>query len=288
MLNASTAANNVAVGCNAGEQLSTGSNNVLVGDSAGDTITTGTQNTFVGSGSGGTAATTSEGNTGIGFSALGQGVLAGAYNVALGNSAGQNVTSGALNTLVGYTAGSAITTGGSNTLIGRYTGTAALANNVVLSDGAGTIRFQSNSSGAISLGAGGAYGTSGQVLTSGGSAAAPTWTTLSVPTSYTDTFATTSATPINLLSFSGAVRMGTLTVMLTDNATNVAWANITIASDTGIGSSVVTTSGGTFGTFAIINNAGATVVQFTPSATLATVNASYKYTASFGSEPTVL
>jgi hypothetical protein len=176
MLNASTAANNVAVGCNAGEQLSTGSNNVLVGDSAGDTITTGTQNTFIGSGSGGLVATTSEGNTGVGFSALGQGVTSGAYNVALGNSAGQNVTSGAINTLVGYSAGSAITTGGSNTIIGRYAGTAALSNNVVLSDGAGTIRFQSNASGAISLGTGGSYGTAGQILVSGGSGAAPTWT----------------------------------------------------------------------------------------------------------------
>ena len=82
--------------------------------------------------------------------------------------------------------------------------------------------------------------------------------------------------------------MGTLTVMLTDNATNVAWANVTIAADTGVGSSVVVTSGGTFGTFAIVDVSGATVVQFTPSVTLATVNASYKYTASFGSEPTVL
>jgi len=167
---------NVAVGFNAGTAVTTGSNNTMLGYAAGDTVTTGTQNTFLGSGSGGLAATTSEGNTGVGFSALGQGVLAGAYNVALGNNAGLSVTSGAINTLVGYSAGSAITTGGSNTLIGRYAGTAALANNVVLSDGAGTIRFQSNASGAISLGAGGAYGTAGQILVSGGSGAAPTWT----------------------------------------------------------------------------------------------------------------
>jgi hypothetical protein len=82
--------------------------------------------------------------------------------------------------------------------------------------------------------------------------------------------------------------MGTLTVMLTDNATNVAWANITIAADTGIGSSVVTTSGGTFGTFAVTDVTGSTVVQFTPSASLASVSASYTYTASFGAQPTVL
>ena len=170
-------AGNTALGFNAGCAITTGSNNTILGLNAGDTVTTGTQNTFIGACSGGLVATTSEGNTGLGFSALGQGVTAGAYNTAIGNLAGAAVTSGALNTLVGYTAGSAITTGGSNTLVGRYTGTATLANNVVLSDGAGTIRFQSNSTGAVSLGAGGVYGTAGQVLTSGGSGAAPTWTT---------------------------------------------------------------------------------------------------------------
>lgn len=115
------------------------------------------------------------------------------------------------------------------------------------------------------------------------------WVSTSGPISkYTDTFATTASTPVNLLSFTGGVRMGTLTVMLTDNATNVAWANITIASDTGVGSSVITTSGGTFGTFAVIDVAGGTVVEFTPSLTLGSVSAVYTYTASFGAQPSVL
>jgi hypothetical protein len=174
MLNASTAANNVAVGCNAGEQLSTGSNNVLIGDSAGDTITTGTQNTFVGSGSGGSVATTSEGNTAVGYAALGGAATSGAYNVVVGNNAGVNITSGALNTLVGYSAGSSVQTGGSNTIIGRYGGTSALSNNIVLSDGAGTIRFQANATGAWSYN-GTNFGTAGQVLKSAGTAAAPAW-----------------------------------------------------------------------------------------------------------------
>jgi hypothetical protein len=106
-----------------------------------------------------------------------------------------SVTSGALNTLVGYTAGQAITTGGSNTLVGRYVGTSTLSNNVVLSDGAGAIRFQSNASGAISLGAGGAYGTAGQILVSNGSGAAPTWTTsANVPANYGSFVRTTTQT----------------------------------------------------------------------------------------------
>jgi hypothetical protein len=126
---------------------------------------------------------------------LGQGVTSGAYNVAVGTNAGLAVTSGALNTLVGFSAGSSLTTGGSNTIIGRYGGTAALSNNVVLSDGAGTIRFQSNSTGAISLGAGGSYGTAGQILVSGGSGAAPAWTTsASVPANYGSFLRTTTQT----------------------------------------------------------------------------------------------
>jgi hypothetical protein len=51
----------------------------------------------------------------------------------------------------------------------------------------------------------------------------------------------------------------------------------------------VVTQGGTFGTFAIIaGGSGETIVRFTPSATLATVNFVYKYTVSFGTQPTVL
>jgi hypothetical protein len=190
-------AGNTAVGFNAGLAITTGSNNTILGLNAGDTVTTGTQNTFIGACSGGLVATTSEGNTGLGFSALGAGVTSGAYNVALGTNAGLGVTSGAINTLVGFSAGSAITTGGSNTLVGRYAGTATLANNVVLSDGAGTIRFQSNASGAISLGTGGSYGTAGQILVSGGSGAAPTWTTsAAVPANYGSFLRTTTQTNV--------------------------------------------------------------------------------------------
>jgi hypothetical protein len=64
-------------------------------------------------------------------------------------------------------------------LVGGYAGTATLANNVVLSDGAGNIKLQVNENGAVGVGTTPGYGTAGQVLTSGGTAAAPTWTTVS-------------------------------------------------------------------------------------------------------------
>ena len=175
MLNASTAANNVAIGLESGVQLSSGSNNTFVGHLTGDTVTTGVQNTFLGACAGGVVATNSEGNTAVGFSALGQGVTSGGYNVAVGNSAGQSVTSGGGNTFVGFQSGAGVTTGIQNTILGRYGGTAALSNNVVLSDGAGTIRFQANSSGAWSPN-GTNFGTAGQILVSAGTGAAPVWT----------------------------------------------------------------------------------------------------------------
>jgi hypothetical protein len=59
--------------------------------------------------------------------------------------------------------------------VGRYVGTPTLSNNVVLSDGAGTIRFQANATGAWSPN-GTDFGTAGQILVSSGTGAAPVWT----------------------------------------------------------------------------------------------------------------
>ena len=296
-----SADNSTAVGSNALGNTG-GNNNTAVGFCAGGGMTSGGNNTMVGT-CAGRNATTADNITVLGFNALsgthtGNGTVAlgacaltvsttGGCNTAVGCNAGLTVTTGALNTLVGFSAGSAITTGGSNTLVGRYAGTAALANNVVLSDGAGTIRFQANSTGAISFD-GTNFGTSGQTLQSNGTAAVPTWVTPQT-ISTTATKAVTNATPVSLLSWASGVRMGDLIVMATDNSANVVWANVTIASTSGIDSSVVVSQAGTFGTFAIIaGGSGETIVRFTPSATLATVNFVYKYTVSFGTQPTIL
>ena len=159
---------------------------------------------------------------------------------------------------------------------------------MVLADGAGVVKLQVNENGAVGVGSTPSYGTAGQTLQSNGTAAVPTWVTPQT-VSTTATKAVTNATPVNLLSWASGVRMGDLIVMATDNSTNVAWANATIASSSGIGSSVVVSQSGTFGTFAVIaGGSGETIVQFTPSATLATVDFVYKYTVSFGTQPTVL
>jgi hypothetical protein len=214
--------------------------------------------------------------------------LSGSNHTLVGNNAGAALGVSSSNTLIGNSAGVNLTTGSCNTLVGGYGGTTTLSNNVVLSDGAGNIKLQINQNGAVGVGTTPDYGTAGQVLQSNGTASAPTWTTPQT-LSYSATKSLTIATPVDLLSWTGSVRMGDLTVMATDNATNVAWANITIASDTGAGSSVVVTSGGTFGTFSVTaGGGGETIVTFTPSVTLATVNFVYKYTSSFGAQPSVL
>ena len=188
-----TSDNSTAVGSNA---LGTtgGNNNTAGGFCSGGGISSGGNNTMIGT-CAGRNATTADNTTVLGFNALsgthtGNGTVAlgacalavstsGGCNTAVGCNAGLTVTTGALNTLVGFSAGSAITTGGQNTLVGRYTGTTTLTNNIVLSDGAGTIRFQANSSGAWSYD-GTNFGTVGQVLASNGTVAAPSWCTLSL------------------------------------------------------------------------------------------------------------
>ena len=271
-------AGNTTVGFNSGVAITTGANNTILGFNAGDTISTGTQNTFVGACSGGTLAGTSEGNTGIGFSALGQGVTSGAYNVAVGNSAGLNVTSGALNTLVGYTAGSAVTTGGSNTLVGRYAGTAALSNNVVLSDGAATIRFQANSTGAISFD-GTNFGTAGQTLQSNGTAAVPTWVT-PIWQNLTP-LTTTSVGSTTLLSVSAAAFRGVvINVSVSDATSGLYHTDILQVNHDGTTANLDVTAGAHIGTApytaSAAISAGNLVVSVTSSSTLAT-----KYVGSY-------
>jgi hypothetical protein len=146
---------------------------------------------------------------------------------------------------------------------------------------------------AIKPGAGiidcaGSCGTSGQVLTSNGSNAIA-WANNTAPKVYTANKALTSGTPINLLSWTGGVRMGSLAIFATDNSTNVKWANITVGSATGIGSTAVITQSVGVGNFTITaGGGGETIVTFTPSATLASVDFVYQYNAAFGAQPSVL
>ena len=222
------------------------------------------------------------GTTALCNSSLGYGTLAFATtacsNVAIGHAAGCGITTGSQNVLIGPNVGTSCTTQSCTLAIG-YSNTA--------------LWLTGDSTNAIKPGAGiidcaGSCGTAGQILTSNGSNAIA-WATSTAPASYTANKALTSGTPINLLSWASGVRMGTLTIMTTDNSTNVKWANITIGSASGIGSSAVLTQSVGVGNFSIIaGGSGETIVRFTPSVTLASVDFVYQYTVAFGAQPSVL
>jgi hypothetical protein len=182
----STGSDNVGLGYQAMYLGTTGSFNVALGYAAMAQTSTGSSNTAVGAG---TLLYNRAGieNTAVGAYALyaytkgiNPGLTTGNYNSALGVGA-LFANAGDYNTGVGYEAGNAITTGSYNVVIGSYDGNMGgldirtSNNNVVLSDGEGNIRLYINTSGAISVAGASNFGTAGQVLTSNGNAAAPTW-----------------------------------------------------------------------------------------------------------------
>jgi hypothetical protein len=149
-----TGSHNTAVGWNALNANSSGTYNVALGRSALLANTSGIQNVALGalalSGN-----TSGQYNIGIGADALRAGTIF-VSNIAIGDTALRNCT-GDQNIAIGYLSGQAITTGSNNVIIGRYSGnTAALdirtaSNYLVLSDGAGNIRFTVNNSGHAAI-----------------------------------------------------------------------------------------------------------------------------------------
>ena len=96
-------------------------------------------------------------------------------NVSLGLNAGGAIAGGAnRNTLLGTGAGYQIINGDNNTIVGNFAGQSDLQGNVVLADGAGNVRLQTNSSGALSFD-GTDFGTAGYVLSSNGPGQPPEW-----------------------------------------------------------------------------------------------------------------
>jgi hypothetical protein len=200
-----TASNNTAVGYQAGYSNTTGTYHTALGYAALYSNTTSTYNTAVGYQAGfsnttgyehvllgvqtGFSSTTSRAITAVGYQA-GYAVTTAQYGTFVGRNAGLSVTTGGGNNFFGVNGNSAegaghyVTTGSKNTILGGYNGNQGsldirtASNYIVLSDGDGNPREVYNSSGALGLN-GPNYGTSGQVLTSNGSSAVPTWTTVS-------------------------------------------------------------------------------------------------------------
>jgi hypothetical protein len=131
-----------AFGTNALLSNTTGSFDTAFGNNALRYNTTGCQNSAFGNSSL-RYNTTGDFNTAYGHNALCSNTTSN-YNTAIGSAAMRNTT-GSCNTTIGHESGRLITTGNRNTIIGSYTGNSAeldirtSSNNVILSDGAGTI-----------------------------------------------------------------------------------------------------------------------------------------------------
>jgi len=140
---------NTSIGESTLATQTTANNNTAVGSAALTANTTGTPNTAVGRLS--LAANTTGGsNTAVGSNSL-QANTTASQNTAVGYASLQTNTTGTQNTAIGVTAGNLITTGSNNTIIGNYGGTPTLANNIVLSDGAGNVRLFSDANGLIGI-----------------------------------------------------------------------------------------------------------------------------------------
>jgi len=112
--------NNVAVGHDAGNQITTGVENTIVGGIAGDALTVGNNNTAVGKGAL-TTDTKGSNSTALGYNALQTQNFTSAAdsnNTAVGHFAGTAITTGQANTLIGMVAGDALTDADHNVAIG--------------------------------------------------------------------------------------------------------------------------------------------------------------------------
>lgn len=175
--------NSIAIGSNALSIYNATGGNVAIGFEAAKCTTTGSLNTAIGyqsllnttTGSGNTAIgrstlqmnTVGFCNTAIGTQSLysntsgsnntanGYGALlcntSGTANTAIGSNALYYNSSGSCNIGLGYLSGCAITTGTGNVIIGSNTGSAGLTNCIILSDGAGSNRFNITCSGSVCI-----------------------------------------------------------------------------------------------------------------------------------------
>ncbi len=148
---------NTAVGyLSMGAGVCTGSENCAIGSSSLANVSTGNKNVALGNGTS-SQLTTGVYNTAIGHLAMGNGIVVGTENVALGSSSLINMTSGSRNIglgngsltanisgsdniAIGYIAGQFLTNGNKNILIGKYAASAyngTESNNIIVGSQAG-------------------------------------------------------------------------------------------------------------------------------------------------------
>jgi len=193
-LKVTDANDNTLIGSTAGNGSLTGTENAGVGDGVFHSLTSGANNTALGH-QALYNITSSNHNDAFGSATLYH-LTTGTQNAGFGEATLSNITTGANNVAVGYTAGSSYTTSeSSNISIGSLTtGTVGESNVLRIGNGTGTSAgnlnkaFISGINGITATGADQvlvinssnqigalAAGTTGQILTSNGAAALPTW-----------------------------------------------------------------------------------------------------------------
>jgi hypothetical protein len=151
MANSTTATINTAIGQYTLRDNISGSKNTAVGNSA-LMQNTGSFNTAIGNGAGGNATSSGSSNILVGFQA-GRDITTGSNNLLIENITNASISSGSFNIILNPKNKAGVTTGSYNTIIGAFDGTfpSAMANNVILADGQGNIRFRTTETGLTTV-----------------------------------------------------------------------------------------------------------------------------------------
>ena len=195
-----------------------GASSMSIGPSTGSPGSANGGNTFVGAFAGAAQGGANGLNTYIGSNA-GKNIVGGNQNVIVGSVASNNTISEASGTtLIGYNAGSAIGSSTNlTTIVGGHQGYAGTSGEVIIGRNSCFLRLNTN--GALCIADNVAtqdFGEAGQVLTSAGDAAPPTWQN---PATLSQTGTLNSGTFVTALTFSipsGQTHMQKVAVMAND------------------------------------------------------------------------
>ena len=146
-----TGTQNLAIGVNALRYSLSGNKNTAVGTGA-LYRNTGSFNTAIGNLAGGAVTSSGSNNILIGFQA-GSNISSGTNNLLIENITNPSITSGSFNIILNPKQKSGVTTGSYNTIIGAFDGTfpTGMANNVIVADGQGNIRFRTTETGLTTV-----------------------------------------------------------------------------------------------------------------------------------------
>jgi len=210
-----TSSYNTAIGYNALSTIAAGGENLSIGYNGLLNLISGSQ------------------NNGVGTAILGS-LKTGSANTAVGYKGLLNLISGSNNIGIGNYAGSSILTGSGNVIIGSATGINNTDNNIYISDGAGNLRLQVDSNGALS----------GTVIT--GSSITGSTVLATVVTGTTTTGSTALFTTITGSTITGSTALYTV---VTGTTTTGSTATFTTISGSNISGALI----GTLNTISVIN-----------------------------------